>query len=115
MERVKNAPSGFLNTAQATTPLKTFNDSKKTTAGTFSRGRFRGVGSVQSSLSPIARPATPKMLSLSISLDHGTLGCCRCGVGFSIFRAPSPLISPDGDSALPTGACPIDGDPGVTP
>jgi hypothetical protein len=92
---------------------------KKTTAQNFRSEKLTrpscGMGSVQLSLSPIARPATPKFLRLSIADDHGTVGCCRSGVLFSILRAPSPLISPDGDSAAPTGACPIDGDPGVTP
>jgi hypothetical protein len=49
-------------------------------------------------------------------INYGIFGCCRSGVVFSILRAPSPLISPDGDSAPPTGAWPIDGEEfGVTP
>jgi len=58
-------------------------------------------------------PPLRKFPPLSFAPNHCGIGCCRSGVVLSILRAPSPLISPDGDSAPPTGACPIDD--GVTP
>jgi len=73
------------------------------------------MGSVQLSLSPIARPATPKVVIVKTAANHGVAGCCRSGVVFSMRREPSPLISPVGDSDAPIDGVPFEGEAGVTP